>query len=406
MPNNISTNIAPRKPRDGTQFHGISTWYSWIRCAWPEWSEGLHHHANPTAGLKHTKHEWDDSSHTMRYVGIRSAQSVAILEGWMCVVLRKYRALKSIAWSNEMVRSGIGARMDIFSRTSNVECIASISQVMAILLGLRERKSSKRTTLRRRVTLHPLRLSHYLLPHQLVPRPNPLTLAIRRNFHFWSLFSQHWWLKRVFLKMRLRRSGMRHVLLWETRWPRIKKGDYNGLFLTSIYILYSGCHFYPSSTSTNYTTSNDAVYGIINQASNSVASLRGEPISENNVRSSSLVNSFNGSMHCIHSPDRLLSFTRASMTLAQRIVSDLLLTFCLNQFRELISRSSMMIQTLIYATDLITRWSVADSTEQDSLFEGCHKKQDYNCAWLPNDKSTWRNRRLPSPPQINLSVCL
>jgi len=74
------------------------------------------------------------------------------------------------------------------------------------------------------------------------------------------------------------------------------KGDYNGLFLTSIYILYSGCHFYPSSTSTNYTTSNDTVHGIINQANNSMASLRGEPISDHNVWSSSLVYYFDGSM--------------------------------------------------------------------------------------------------------------
>ena len=99
-----------------------------------------------------------------------------------------------------------------------------------------------------------------------------------------------------------------HVLPRETRWPRIKKGDYNGLFLTSIYILYSGCHFYPSSTSMNYTTSNDAVHGIINQANNSMASLRGEPISDHNVQSSSLVNYFDGSMHCNHSPDYLLYF--------------------------------------------------------------------------------------------------
>ena len=99
---------------------------------------------------------------------------------------------------------------------------------------------------------------------------------------------------------------MRHVLPRETKWPRIKKGDYNGLFLTSIYILYSGCHFYPFSTSTNYTTSNDAVHGIINQASNSMASLRGDLISDHKVRLSSLANSFNRSMHCIHSPDRLL----------------------------------------------------------------------------------------------------
>jgi hypothetical protein len=38
----------------------------------------LHHHANPVASIKHTKHEWDESSHTMRYVRICSAQSVAI----------------------------------------------------------------------------------------------------------------------------------------------------------------------------------------------------------------------------------------------------------------------------------------------------------------------------------------
>ena len=99
-------------------------------------------------------------------------------------------------------------------------------------------------------------------------------------------------LKQVSLKMRSRRSGMRHVLPCETRWPQIKKGDFNGLFLTSICILYLGCHLYPSSPTMNYTTSNDAVHSIINQASNSMASLHGEPISDHNVWSNSLVNYF------------------------------------------------------------------------------------------------------------------
>jgi hypothetical protein len=106
---------------------------------------------------------------------------------------------------------------------------------------------------------------------------------------------------------------MRHALPWETRWPQIKKGDHNGLFLISIYILYLGCHFYPSSTSTNYTTSNDAVQGIINQASNSIATFRGELISNPNVWLSSLVNHFNGSMHCIHSSDCLLYFLKGHL---------------------------------------------------------------------------------------------
>ena len=33
---------------------------------------------NPVASINHTKHERDESSHTMRCVGIRNAQSVAI----------------------------------------------------------------------------------------------------------------------------------------------------------------------------------------------------------------------------------------------------------------------------------------------------------------------------------------
>ena len=113
-------------------------------------------------------------------------------------------------------------------------------------------------------------------------------------------------LKQVSLKMRSRRSGMRHVLPCETRWPQIKKGDFNGLFLTSICILYLGCHLYPSSPTMNYTTSNDAVHSIINQASNSMAIFCSELISDHNVWSNSLVNYFNGSVHCIHSPDYLL----------------------------------------------------------------------------------------------------
>ncbi len=69
------------------------------------------------------------------------------------------------------------------------------------------------------------------------------------------------------------------MLPQETIWSQIKKGDYNGLFLTSIHILFLGCHFYPSSTSLNHTTSNNALHGIIYQASNSMAALCGEPTS-------------------------------------------------------------------------------------------------------------------------------
>jgi hypothetical protein len=111
--------------------------------------------------------------------------------------------------------------------------------------------------------------------------------------------------------MRSRRSGKTHVLPRETRWPQIKKGDYNGLFFISIYIIYSGCHFYPSSTSTNYTTRNDAVHSIINQSSNSMATLRGEIISDHKVRLSSLVNHFDGSMHCILVPIVFYTFYKS-----------------------------------------------------------------------------------------------
>ncbi len=103
-------------------------------------------------------------------------------------------------------------------------------------------------------------------------QPN-LTLAIPQSFHFQSLCSKHWWPKQVFLKINSRRSRMTHVLPWETKWPQIKKGDYNGLFLTSIYILFSGCHFYPSTISSNHIKSNNIFYCIINQASNPMAIL-------------------------------------------------------------------------------------------------------------------------------------
>ncbi len=86
-----------------------------------------------------------------------------------------------------------------------------------------------------RVMLPLLCLSHCLLLHHLM-QPN-LTLAIHQSFYFQSLFSQHWWPKQIFLKFNSRRSGITHVLPWETKWPQIKKGDYNGLFLTSIHIL-------------------------------------------------------------------------------------------------------------------------------------------------------------------------
>ena len=169
---------------------------------------------------------------------------------------------------------------------------------MVILLGSHERKSTDKPMLWRRVMVPLLRLSHYHPLHQRL-LPN-LTLVIRQSFSFQSLFSQHWCLKQVSLKMRSRRYGMRCVLPRETRWPRIKKGDYNGLFFTSIYTLYLGCHFYPSSTSTNYTTSNYAIHGIIVQASNSMAIFCGELIfSYHKVWSSYLENHFNGSMHCI-----------------------------------------------------------------------------------------------------------
>ncbi len=54
------------------------------------------------------------------------------------------------------------------------------------------------------------------------------------------------------------------------------------------------------STSSNHTTSNDAFHGIINQASNPMAILCGEPTSDHKTWTSSLVNSLESSMHCIH----------------------------------------------------------------------------------------------------------
>jgi hypothetical protein len=109
--------------------------------------------------------------------------------------------------------------------------------------------------------------------------------------------------------------------------PELRRETIMDCFLLP-FILYSGCHFYPSSTSTNYTTSNDAVHGIINQANNSMASLRGAPISDHNVWSSSLVNYFDGSMHCIHSPDYLLYFLQEHLWLwssaSQAIFIDIL----------------------------------------------------------------------------------
>jgi hypothetical protein len=98
---------------------------------------------------------------------------------------------------------------------------------------------------------------------------------------------------------------MKHALPWETKWPRIKKGDYNGLFLASIYILYLGCHFYPSSTLTT-TSSNNTLHGITIQASDSVAILRDTSILHKKTWANYLVLSFDGSMPCIHSPYSLL----------------------------------------------------------------------------------------------------
>jgi hypothetical protein len=93
---------------------------------------------------------------------------------------------------------------------------------------------------------------------------------------------------------------MKHALLWETKWPQIKKGDYNGLFLASIYILFSVCHFYPSSTLTT-TSSNNTFHGITIQASDSVATLLDTIILHNKTWAKYLV-LFYGSMPCIHSP--------------------------------------------------------------------------------------------------------
>ena len=94
---------------------------------------------------------------------------------------------------------------------------------------------------------------------------------------------------------------MKHALPWETKWPQIKKGDYNGMFLASIYILFLGHHFYPSSTSTT-TSSNNTLHGITIQASNSVVTLCDTSILHNEAWANYLVFSFIGSMHCIHSP--------------------------------------------------------------------------------------------------------
>ncbi len=94
---------------------------------------------------------------------------------------------------------------------------------------------------------------------------------------------------------------MKYSLPWETKWPQIKKGDYNGLFLASIHILFSGCHFYPSSTSTT-TSSNNSLHRISIQASDLVATLLDMFILHTKTCANYLVLSFNGSMPCIHSP--------------------------------------------------------------------------------------------------------
>jgi hypothetical protein len=94
---------------------------------------------------------------------------------------------------------------------------------------------------------------------------------------------------------------MKHALHGDTKWPRIKKGDYNGLFLASIYILFLGCHFYPSSTSTT-TSSNNTLHGITIQASDSVATLLDIFILHNKTWANYLVLSFDGSMPCIYGP--------------------------------------------------------------------------------------------------------
>ncbi len=99
-----------------------------------------------------------------------------------------------------------------------------------------------------------------------------------------------------------------HVLPQETKRPQIKKGYYNGLFLTYIYILFLDCHFYPSSTSSNHITSNNFFHGIINQASNPMAILCGESTSDHKTWMSILVNSLNDAMHCIHCSYHLLHF--------------------------------------------------------------------------------------------------
>jgi hypothetical protein len=81
---------------------------------------------------------------------------------------------------------------------------------------------------------------------------------------------------------------MKHALPWETKWPQIKKGDYARLFLASIYILFLGCHFYPSSTSTA-TSSNNTLHSITIQASDSVASLCNTSILHNKTWENYLV---------------------------------------------------------------------------------------------------------------------
>ncbi len=88
----------------------------------------------------------------------------------------------------------------------------------------------------------------------------------------------------------------KHALPQETKWPQIKKGDYNGQFL-----LFLGCHFYPSSTLTT-TSSNNTLHGITVQASDSVATLRDMSILHNKTWANNLVISFDGFMPCIYSP--------------------------------------------------------------------------------------------------------
>ena len=97
MPNILQLMV--RRGSHATAHYSMEYWHDIHGLDVLRWGENgqsdpkeLHHHENPTAGLnlKHTKHEWDKSSHTMRYIGIRSAQSVKIcVKGYIFVVMRK-----------------------------------------------------------------------------------------------------------------------------------------------------------------------------------------------------------------------------------------------------------------------------------------------------------------------------